>query len=101
MNRSATPVRVAWWISLTFVTCAPTAAQAVTRNYYIAAEDVVWDYAPLGQSMVHCTGVPAPCPIPQPWTTSHVFTKTRYIEHTDASFTIKKISPRGWACWAQ
>ncbi len=68
-------------------------ASAATRNYYVAAEDVVWDYAPSGQNLVHCMDMPAPCNIPSPWTTSHVFDKVRYIEYTDASFTIKKSQP--------
>ena len=76
--------------------CASNAAlcgTGVTREYYIAAEDVVWDYAPSGQSLVHCMDQEAPCDIPEPWTNSHTFDKTRYIEYTDASFTIPKPQP--------
>ncbi len=65
----------------------------VTRNYYIAAEDVVWDYAPSGRNLVHCMGVPAPCDITAPWDTSHVFNKVRYVEYTNATFTVKKAQP--------
>jgi hypothetical protein len=32
-------------------------------------------------------------PIPDPWTNSHVFEKTRYIEYTDGSFSHKKPQP--------
>ncbi len=72
-----------------------TSAQAggALREYYIAAEDVLWDYAPSGQNLVHCMNQPAPCNIPQPWTNSHVFDKIRYIEYTDATFTVTKPQP--------
>lgn len=70
-----------------------TSAQAAIRNYYVAAEDVVWDYAPSGQNLIHCMGVPAPCGITPPWDTSHIFNKVRYIEYTDATFSAKKVQP--------
>lgn len=64
-----------------------------TRDYYIAAEDVVWDFAPSGQNLVHCMDATGHCDIPEPWTNSHVFNKTRYIQYTDATFTIKVEQP--------
>ena len=67
-------------------------AAAMTRNYYVAAEDVVWDYAPSNRNLMHCHD-PAGCPVPAPWTNSHIFNKTRYIEYTDASFLQKKPQP--------
>ena len=69
-----------------------TEAAAATRHYYIAAEDVVWDFAPSNQNLMHCHN-PAGCPIPDPWTNSHIFNKVRYIEYADASFTAKKPQP--------
>jgi len=68
------------------------ATPAATRHYYVAAEDVVWDFAPSNQNLMHCHD-PAGCPIPAPWTNSHIFEKTRYIEYTSASFTVKKPQP--------
>jgi manganese oxidase len=68
------------------------AAHAATRNYYIQAEDVVWDFAPTNQNLIHCMNG-TPCPIPAPWTKSHTFTKTRYIEYTDASFSTPRPQP--------
>lgn len=68
------------------------AAEHTTRHYFIAAEDVSWDYAPSGQNLMHCHDL-AGCPIPDPWTNSHVFDKTRYIEYTDASYSIQKPQP--------
>ena len=72
-----------------------TGAAGATRHYYVAAEDVVWDFAPSNQNLMHCHN-PAGCPIPDPWTDSHIFNKVRYIEYTDASFTPQSLSPYGW-----
>ena len=61
---------------------------AKTRHYYVQAEDVTWDFAPSGQDLLHGT------PIPDPWTDSHVFEKTRYIEYTDGTFSHRKPQPQ-------
>lgn len=63
------------------------ASQAVTRHYYIQAEDVSWDFAPFGEDRIHGGAIPAP------WTNSTTWSKTRYIEYTDASFTATKPQP--------
>src|SRR5205085_1013881 len=61
-------------------------AMAVTnRHYYIQAEDVTWDFAPTKQNLIHSG------PIPAPFET--VWSKVRYIEYTDASFTTRKPQP--------
>jgi len=65
----------------------PLEVSAATRHYYIQAEDVAWDFAPSGQNLIHGG------PIPAPWTNSHTFSKTRYIEYTDATFSTKKPQP--------
>lgn len=64
-----------------------------TREYFIAAEDVVWDFAPSGQNLIHCMDASSPCDIPDPWTNSHVFNKIRYIQYTDDSFTTRVEQP--------
>ncbi|PSC72045.1 multicopper ferroxidase [Micractinium conductrix] len=69
----------------------------VVRRYFIEAEEVVWDFAPLGGNM--CSGDK------QPWTpeeavfteATHLslgskFTKAHYVEYTDDTFTTKKFS---------
>src|SRR5208282_3522115 len=58
-----------------------------TRTYFIAAEDVSWDYAPSGHDLV--VGIP----IPMPWRNRTVWQKTRYIEYTDETFTVRKPQP--------
>jgi len=62
-------------------------ASAATRHYYIAAEDVAWDYAPSGYDLLHGRA------IPPPWHGHTRWLKTRYIEYTDATFTVRKPQP--------
>ncbi len=61
-------------------------ADAVTREYFIAAEEVVWDFAPSGQNLIHGGA------IPRPYRTT--WKKTRSVEYTDASFSTQKPQPR-------
>lgn len=70
---------------------APIFAFAQTRQYYIAAEDGMWDFAPAGKNLVHCHPGGAPCDIPEPWTNSHSFPMTRFIAYQDADF--KDLAP--------
>ena len=60
---------------------------AATRHYYIAAEDVTWDYAPSGMDLLGGR------PIPAPWGISTKWPKTRFIEYTDATFSVRKPQP--------
>jgi hypothetical protein len=60
---------------------------AATRHYYIAAEDVTWDYAPSGQNLLQGT------PIPLPWRAKTRWSKARFIEYTDTTFTVRKPQP--------
>ena len=59
---------------------------AATRHYYIAAEDVTWNYAPSGINLLSAL------PIRQPWLKLE-WQKTRFIEYTDDTFTTKKPQP--------
>lgn len=58
-----------------------------TRAYFIAAEDVVWDYAPVKQNP-HTGLFP-----PKKWATPRTYQKVRYTEYTDDTFTTKKPQP--------
>jgi manganese oxidase len=60
---------------------------AATRHYYIAAEDVTWDYAPSGRNLLNGNA------IPQPWSVKLKWPKSRFIEYTDSSFTVPKRQP--------
>lgn len=66
---------------------AASSSMAVTRHYYIAAEDVTWNYAPSGIDLLSAT------PIRQPWSLKLAWPKTRYIEYTDDTFTVRKPQP--------
>ena len=55
-----------------------------TRTYYVAAEKVLWDYAPAGKDPY------ANQPIPMPYGEQTKYQKVRYIEYTDGTFTSKK-----------
>ncbi len=79
--------------SLATIFLTTNAEAGKIRDYYITAEDVVWDFAPTGKNLIHCMDTPAPCDIPEPWTNSHVFNKTRYIQYTDATYTSKVAQP--------
>ena len=54
-----------------------------TRIYYIAAENIEWDYAP----NVH--DVSKKELEEKPWLEQTKYNKTRYIEYSDETFTIK------------
>ncbi len=58
-----------------------------TRHYYLAAEDVMWDYAPSGLDLLHGR------PIPPPWNGQTKWAKTRYIEYADGTFSRRKPQP--------
>jgi manganese oxidase len=58
-----------------------------TRTYYVAAENVVWDYAPAGKDPYTNE------PIPAPYGGQTKYNKVRYIEYTDATFTVRKPQP--------
>src|SRR5690348_5990850 len=73
----------------------PTAATAGgrVRTYYVAADEIDWDYAPLGIDMM--TGKPfegtsAAYTQPGPDHIGHVFRKALYREYTDATFATRK-----------
>jgi FtsP/CotA-like multicopper oxidase with cupredoxin domain len=67
---------------------APGAYKPRIRNYYVAAEDVSWDYAPTGRNQIkEEMGL-------GPWGKVRVFAKTRYVEYTDSTFTVRKPQPR-------
>jgi hephaestin len=96
-----------------------TPAPAVTRTFYIAAEDVDWDYAN-GTVTNQIAGIPFADDPDAPTFTEHVtfsnissavtagtrtaadvrigttYKKTLYFEYTDATFTTKKPVPAEW-----
>jgi plastocyanin len=72
-------------IEFSFLSLMP--CLAATRRYYIASEDVTWDYAPSGRDLLFGR------PIPITWGQHTKWSKTRYIEYTDATFSVRKPQP--------
>jgi manganese oxidase len=70
-----------------------------TRTYFIAADEVQWDYAPSGKNLI--TGEPFDdvanvFVAPGSDRVGHVYAKSQYREYTDASFTRLKPRPAKW-----
>ena len=74
------------WFLLSVILAVQHCA-AATRHYFIAAEDVSWDYAPSKRDLIH--GVH----IPMPWAQQTQWPKTRFIEYTDSSFSVRTPQP--------
>jgi len=93
---------IVWALALS--ACARTAAETnpargTTRTYYIAADEVVWDYAPTGTNLAE--GRPFNDD-ERPWMEAgpHVMgrkaMKALYREYTDSTFTTLKPRPAEW-----
>lgn len=88
--------------SLACVGCAvesPVPAAPTTHTYYIAADEVVWDYAPSGENQI--TGEPfgeeeAFWLESGPHRIGRVYKKALYREYTDETFTTLKPRPPEW-----
>src|SRR5260370_31105831 len=76
------PVRLVLAVAATLALSQQVFAAKV-RHYYIAAEDVSWDYAPSGRDLVHGRNLPDLYRAQTRW---H---KTRYIEYTDGTFSVR------------
>jgi len=74
-------------VGLLFFLFASCSCLAATRHYYIAAEDVTWNYAPSGHNLLNGN------PVPQPWSRKLEWDKSRFIEYTDDTFTTQKPQP--------
>jgi FtsP/CotA-like multicopper oxidase with cupredoxin domain len=82
-----TLVRIHRAVGLLFIFLFVSPCLAATRHYYIAAEDVTWDYAPSGHNLLNGN------PIAQPWALQLRWPKSRFIEYTDDTFTVLKPQP--------
>lgn len=65
-----------------------TPAPHKTRHYYIAAESVLWDFAPAGRDDV------CGLQLPPPLLRERKAGKVRYVQYTDATFTAQVIAQR-------
>src|SRR5262245_61521228 len=69
------------------------------RTYYIAADEVVWDYAPSGTNLAEgraFNDVERPWMEPGPHVAGRKAKKALYREYTDATFTTLKPRPPEW-----
>jgi hephaestin len=85
--------------SPTEVAAAAILAPPQTRTYYVAADEVAWDFAPLGKNMI--TGQPFDDTAnvyvkPAPDRIGHIYKKAQYREYTDTTFTALKPVPAAW-----
>jgi len=70
-----------------------------TRTYYIAADEVDWDYAPSGRDGITgepFTGMSKRYMEPGPGRVGRVWHKAIYREYTDSTFTTLKPRPAEW-----
>ncbi len=65
----------------------PTIAEAATREYWIAAEKVEWNYAPSGENLIR------PAMGLDVWGKALVYEKYRYIQYTDDTYTTQVEQP--------
>lgn len=78
--------------------CGAGAAPRI-RNYYIAADEVEWDYAPSGKNGItgtEFTGIPGRYMNAGPGRIGHVWHKAIYREYTDSTFKTLKPRPPEW-----
>ncbi len=69
-----------------------TAANAATRTYYVAAEEVEWDYAPEGQELMMGHPFTEDQNVfvePSDSRIGSIYHKVRYTAYTDDSYTVK------------
>ena len=82
--------------------CEPASEAEETgqvRTYYIAADPVVWDYAPTNRNLIMDTEfgeVEAPAVQSGDYRIGKVFKKALYREYTDETFTTLKPRPADW-----
>ena len=70
---------------------AQNSSKARVRLYYIAADDVMWNYAPGGRNLA---GIPGP--ENEAGISSTTYRKAVYHEYTDGTFTTLKPRPPEW-----
>jgi FtsP/CotA-like multicopper oxidase with cupredoxin domain len=78
---------------------AENAASGKTRTYYIAADQVEWDYAPSGLNQITGEAFDEDANVfveNGPDRIGKVYLKSQYREYTDASFTTLKPIPDKW-----
>jgi manganese oxidase len=73
-------------LTLMLALSVPHDCVAKARHYFIAAEDGSWNYAPSGRDLTHGRALPR-------LYSQTTWNKTRYIEYTDNTFSVRKPQP--------
>lgn len=79
---------------------ATPASSGHTRTYYIAADEVTWDYAPTGRNVTEdraFSDIEGHWMVRGPHEPGRIYKKALYREYTDASFATLKPRPAEWA----
>ena len=78
---------------------APEPLTGETRSYYLAADEVAWNYAPAGNVLLdlQCCGDDSPWLKRGPAQKPPVFKKAVFREYTDETFAQLKPRPAAWA----
>jgi hephaestin len=86
---------------------AHAAAAGTVHNYYVAADEVDWNYTPLGMDRMMGTPYSAAAKLfteAGPHRIGSIYRKAIYREYTDDTFTHLKPRAPEWsisACWVQ
>lgn len=87
-------------------TPSPTPLSGRVRHYFVAAVEAEWDYAPAGANTCSTDAVPftpdeaiftAVSTVPASPRVGSTYKKARYVEYTDATFTMVVERPPEWA----
>jgi len=90
------------FVLLLAAACGPSDQGAIgplTRTYYVAAEEVVWDYTPAGRNLItdaDWDDVQRPFVTAGDMHVGHLARKAIYREYTDSTFTTLKPRPAEW-----
>ena len=99
MRRRAVALALAFSIASLSDCAARSGAAPATRTYFVAADEVDWDYGPTGKNGI--TGAPfsgmsARYMEPGPGRIGRVWHKAIYREYTDSTFKTLKPRPAAW-----
>jgi manganese oxidase len=95
LYRAALPVAAALPLLLSGCGAGGGSSAPRVRQYYIAADEVDWDYAPSGRNLITgaaFSGIPARYMEPGPGRVGRVWHKAIFREYTDSTF--KTLKPR-------
>ena len=101
MRRTTWGARVLCLLPFLLSACAPadTRGGVTVHTYYVAAEEVDWDYAPTGMDRISGGAPEGPATMlmnPGPTWIGRVYRKAIYREYTDSTFTTPRERPPEW-----